>query len=303
MTYHLTRRWFLTMSVGAALSSLLRSDEMFPQPFWEGVHKAIATPATLVIHSSVGKSAPPPDYRSYVQTLEMLLSNAKLEDASRLIELAPMVVVPLTQAVFHELTRSFNHYHEVSYLLFATRDGTIDTLVEPPQQAYQFEGRAAVHIRFSDEDISPFEKKGKVFVGDYHSHRRTKEEILALKKDQAEQAKDLLTRHSHAKYELWDNTTPSSGDLEGRFKSLECTSREDCHLMQRLRQQQKVTLIGGLNTDTFQFEIRAFNYLTYEKPQLELTEQGHRAAQQLNQRYRATHGKYLEYVEFHLTVQ
>lgn len=242
-----------------------------------------------------------PHYILYKRTLEDRLNAGDAEGAYFLVTNSDKVVVPITTPVLGTLRSSFTHDHEVSYMLFARPDGVIDTFLKP----MQYQESLGVGVFFSHAEIDPIEQQGRMFIGDYHSHPRTPDEIKSVLKQEEERGTTRPKEESrrYKKYDKkYDNTTPSVEDLQALrlHAHEECKGEPTCELILRYKTQYMLMLIGGLNNQTFKYEIHSFIPLhsTVEYgPLISLTDRGVETWDRIAGRYHDEYEKPLLWAE------
>lgn len=230
--------------------------------FFETMARSVGAAATAsMLGISTHEPRTLPNLIRYKRTLEQRLNAGDDEDAYFLVTHADKIIVPITTPVLDVLRSSFTHDHEVAYMLFARADGTIDTFLKPPQyqERKRYRERSRVEVFFSHAEVDPIEQQDRMFVGDYHSHPATADEIRDILKDEQERRKTHSKEEART-YKRYDTTTPSAQDLQKlRLHAREeCNGTPACELILRYKTQQILMFIGGLNNLTFNYEIRAF---------------------------------------------
>lgn len=183
-------------------------------------------------------------YQNYLPKLEELLNAGKFEQARQLVENSRDIEVPIAKAVLEQLKSEFDHEKEKHSLLFANSEGIIVEAISSPI-THSAHTKVFISTEEADEIIRAKEKAGLVFVGAYHHHPYTKEEILKKQK----QSDEILPKKV-----IYEANIPSDDDLY-HFKCPEYMSFPDKYLQAH---KEKVLLIGGLNHENFQLKIRAY---------------------------------------------
>ncbi|MBW2977924.1 twin-arginine translocation signal domain-containing protein [Candidatus Woesearchaeota archaeon] len=176
------------------------------------------------------------NYQNYTDTLEILFNAGEYDAAKKLCDNSYNIVVLIKKSVLNELTNAFSHEVEIEYLLFADRQGRIIRVERTPIMSKEYSsGTVWRNYHKSDELIEKIEKEGYTFVGAYHNHEKTKEEIKKAR------AKWVANR---------EENVPSPDDWE----IFRATNRETA-----VADKEKIIMIGGLDVNQgFKFRIRAF---------------------------------------------
>jgi hypothetical protein len=195
--------------------------------------------------ASCQENQQPIAYQDYLGRLEDLLKQGDYEAAKQLCDNSMNVIVPVKRSVLKELASAFNHKVEIGYLLFADSQGRIIRAERTPIEPDGYRKSSVYRDDKKAEDlIRAIEKEGCAFVGTYHNHCRTKEEIERVVSDWGGPN--------------FEDNVPSPDDLE-IFRKIDELYNEATGYDGTIQKNEKFLMIGGLDRNRdYRFRIRAF---------------------------------------------
>lgn len=241
-------------------------------------------------------------YQNYKAGLQNALNQGVCNLGYAIIQAAATTMVPVSASVLNQFRSSFNHDHETIYFLFADKREVITSAVNPGQESGQNE-RFWVNSGFTPEWLEEQEAHGLTFVGDYHSHPTTKAGIEELLRSQKAEQEIRLRQNPDLHFGPYENNGPSENDLASYSNNVQQSldpNSPSAQLNQKVLNQAKIHLVGGLNTSTFSYQVRAFIYLDTAKYglALNLNLPGKQCWVPLNRIHRRDHdGRPLQWVE------